>query len=187
MKVISLFIFSALISTTLAHIELDIHPEELQRIAQLLVQNYINNNMGPLPESRVHFFLHHVKIFGFTTMNIIGLIISLASANVLTTIIEVKYGLAKSPPVTTAPATTTTIPTFKVNNDSEMSDDVIQFGCYRGVCWRSCNSQNVTANSLCYTSPIPEVYDYHRCSQPADCSPCWECVDRCKSMYLILL
>lgn len=117
-----------------------------------------------------------------------GLIFSLSSANVITTMIEVKYGLSKPTSTTTsttAPATTTTTTSspFKVNNHSEMCDNVVRFGCDRGVCWRSCNSQNVTANSSCYTSPTPEVHDYHRCTHSTDCSPCWECVDLCRSMY----
>lgn len=191
MKVVSILILAVLCSSTLAHIVLDIQPDELQRIAEILVQNYVDNNLGPLPRAaRMHFFFHHVKKFGFTTMNMFGLIFSLTSANVITSMIELKYGLIKPSSTTSIPSsstsTTITPSLFKLNNYPEMCDNIVRFGCDRNVCWRTCNSQNVTANSLCYTSPTPEIHDYHHCTHSTDCSPCWECVDLCKTNFDLL-
>lgn len=53
----------------------------------------------------------------------------------------------------------------------------IDFGCNRGVCWRSC-SMNVPGTKMwCYTSPMSR--EYKQCKDANDCQPCWECIEPC--------
>lgn len=60
MKVINILILSVLCSSALAHIVLDIQPEQLQRIAEILVQNYVDHNLvtGSI---KLHFFSAMLK------------------------------------------------------------------------------------------------------------------------------
>lgn len=157
---------------TSAHLVIDIEPEEMQRIAEVLVENYISHNLTPRTTSTRNIVFSHIKKISLGVVQLMGITLSLVSANLIT---------SKFEPVIESDAT--------INNDNitvlkpSCNRD---FGCNRNVCWRACDadsSDNGKNKSLswCFTTPKPEARKYQQCIHSHDCSPCWECLGGCHS------
>lgn len=160
-------IFAILCTCASTHIVIDIEPEELQRVAEILVQNYVDHNLGPIPTSTTKNILPLVIKFALHAMQLIGITITLVSANLITSMFE-----STSESIIPDNITTTFKPSEMCNRD---------FGCERNVCWRECGAANGKNNSWCYTTQRPELYEYQQCLHSYECSPCWECLGPCHS------
>lgn len=154
-----------------AHIVIDIDPTEMQRVAEILVENYLAHNLQTPPISTQSVIFSKVQKILLSIVQLFGITLSLVSANLLTSIFE--------------PTIITPHQTMIVDKITSPSPRMCEhdFGCDRNVCWRNCDSSNAHKNSSvkswCFTSPNTEAHDYQRCIYPHDCSPCWECVGAC--------
>lgn len=174
MKVSIIFIlFSLFYTYSHAHIVIDIEPDELQRVAEILVQSYLSQNFSPRTVITRNIVLSHIKKITSSTVQLCGIMITLVGANLLTKIFEPsiapsQYSFADN--ITSASASI--IPSELCKRD---------FGCDRNVCWRTCGEEMVDGerNKWCYTSPKSEIRDYQQCVHSYDCSPCWECIGVC--------
>lgn len=165
-----------LFSITHAHLVIDIEPEEMQRIAEILVENYLANNLTPQTAVARNTVLSHIKKISFGIIQLFGITISLVSANLLTSLFE--------PTIVTPPEINSN--SVNITNHETMEMCNRDFGCSENVCWRSCDagSTNQIQNknnqkSYCYTTPKPESHKYQQCIYAHDCSPCWECLGSC--------
>lgn len=156
------------------HISIDIEPEEMQRIAEILVENYMVHNLTPRPRIGTIALVSKIKKIALGVVQLIGITLSLVSANLITS----KFERIASP--------------MTINNDN-ITAAIVEpmdicdrdFGCNRNVCWRACDSgtdyEKGDSHSWCFTTPDPETHNYQQCIYPHDCSPCWECLGSCHS------
>lgn len=167
-----LCIFAAFYTITLAHIVLEMNPDELQRIAEILAENYLTHNLRPQPIT-ISAQFKKVSVYA---LQLLGVTISLVSANILSSAI---LDPPSSPQMLITNNVTSIAPAQMCNRD---------FGCIRNVCWRACDEstgrkQNRTA-SWCWTTANTEARKYKQCIDHHDCSPCWECLGQCHSQKL---
>lgn len=170
-----LCIFAALYTGTVAHVVIDIDPEEMQRIAEILVENYLTHNLTPLPRPTVFIQFKKVTVY---VLKLVGITISLVSANLLSSMFE--------PAISSHP-------TIISNNISSVAPVQLcdrDFGCVHNVCWRACDAsvdvqhgENRT-RTWCWSSPNAETHGFQQCIYAHDCSPCWECLGQCHSRKL---
>lgn len=163
------------------NIVLDMNPDDLQKIAELLVESYITHNVKPRYMSTTSRVLAQLKKVSSSTLQFFGITMSLVGANLLTTILEPKITSTQTTIVGNS-SSNKFEPTHTplVGNISSVSSCEKFVGCDGNACWRSCYTTNNT-NSWCYTSPNPAIRDYHRCNHAYECSPCWECLSACQT------
>lgn len=164
-----------------AHIVINIEPEQMQRIAQILVDDYITHNVPPsrntLGQSIGRFF--DLKKIAVGVAQLIGVTISLVSANIIS---------AKFEPTIISPTPTVINKiTHHGNNTSFRPSEICveDFGCDRNICWRSCDkglNNHDNSPKWCYTTSKPGSHKYQQCIYAHDCSPCWECLGTCHSL-----
>lgn len=145
----------------------------MQRIAEILVENYISHNITPQISTRSSVLLKIKKIV-VGLVQFIGITVSLVSANLLTSVFQ---------PVNIPPAMTDiyigNVSTYK---PSQMCN--WDYGCDRNVCWRTCDVGSSVhgknnSQAFCYTTPRSDGHNFQQCIYPHDCSPCWECLGPC--------
>lgn len=189
MKVSTVFILILLINLTYCqtNIVLGIDPDDLQKIAELLVENYITHNVKPRYISTTSRVLAQLKKVSSSTLQLFGITMSLVGANLLTSVLDPKI----TPTIVGNSASTIFEPTHAPlvgNITSVASTEACEkfVGCDGNVCWRSCYTTNNNTKSWCYTSPNPAIRDYHRCNHAHECSPCWECISACQTGQLLV-
>lgn len=184
LRISFIIIFSSMVLTQ-AHIAIDIEPEEMQRIAEILVENYLTHNLSPHTTLTRNGFFLRIKKVSICAVQLIGITVSLVSANLLTSILDPFV----VPPTTMAIASNVNNITASAYTPTPSQLCNREFGCDRNVCWRSCdagssvhlkNSTHVM-QSWCYTTPNQNARKYQQCIYPHDCSPCWECLGECNS------
>lgn len=157
LSLLSLFF---VISIVTANIIIDVEDGQLQSIAEILVQNYIENN---IPQTGYN-NNKNVKKFVFASIQLVGITISLVTANLITALFEPSAGVVHLNPIS---ENTTLKPSPICDAD---------FGCDRGACWRTCGN---SSNSACFTTSTPTLREFHTCKKSVECSPCWSCVGPC--------
>lgn len=169
------FAIICILFAALSHgaIVIDIEPEEMQRIAEILVENYLEHNLTPRAIlSRRDQVIIQVKKISLCLTKLMGITMSLVGANLITSMFESN---ALPPMITNATSENSTAkkPSELCNRD---------FGCDRNICWRACDVDPINkefSESWCYTTPKPEMHTYQQCIYSHDCSPCWECLGSC--------
>lgn len=150
-----------------AHISIDIEPDELQRLGEILVESYFEQNLLS-GRSR----LSHCKKITQSIAQICAIMFSLVGANLITNALQ-PISMSNTEENTTSFIQPTPFkPSEKCNYD---------FGCDRGVCWRSCETASNVPESWCYASPPNETMKIKPCTHALDCSPCWKCGGVCNS------
>lgn len=148
-------------------IAINIETEEMQRIAEVLVESYLENNLRQnIPRRFV--ILAGLKKIAIGSVQYIGIMLSLVGANIITKMFESPY----QPEIILSEKKTTATESEQCPHD---------FGCDHRVCWRSCGENETTTDSWCYTSPTPEKRQYKECEDSLDCSPCWDCISACQN------
>lgn len=145
-------------------IVIDLDEEELQQIAAILVENYIDTNL--VRKQNVH-FLKHVKKAVTNISQFMGIMFSLVGANILTKIYEQSEQFS--------------IITNEKNLNTKITDEIDNicnhiYGCDDGRCWRTCDEKSKT---ICFTNPIFK----QKCSSAEDCEQCSECATICESTF----
>lgn len=163
---------------TNGHIQIDIEPEELQSIGEVLVQSYLTHNLIQRQRTTRNAIISQTKKFACNIMQLTALIISLVSANLLTAVLQ---PIPVHKMTTYENITTTTTVAANILKPSEMCP--YDFGCDDYLCWRSCDTgkKETNGSSWCYTSPQPKKHEFKHCVYPYECSPCWACIGPCNS------
>lgn len=177
--IFSVFIF-LIQCVSSANVVVDIDPDELQRIAEILVENYLLHNLSPTTTPMRNKFLMHVKKISGSFSQLCGITLSLVGANLITSWIQ-----SSTPIINTQETAHKCQANYSSFNPSKICDK--EFGCDRNICWRSCddvhdgNKTLINTHSWCYTTPTHSSHTYQQCIYPHDCSPCWECLGGCHS------
>lgn len=172
MNVSSIFIMlSLLCAFSQGNIVIYIEPDELQRVAEILVQSYISQNLTPQTGLQRNIVFTYMKKFSYSTVQLVGIMFSLVGANLLTKIFEPNV----------LPLQSSIIDNDNNNSTSIKPSQLCKsdYGCDRNVCWRSCGKESDDTRSWCYTTPNLESRNYQQCIYSYDCSPCWECIGVC--------
>lgn len=130
-------------------IAINMETDEMQKIAELLVESYLTNNLRQFTPQRVVIFKQLKKI-AMGSVQYIAIMISLVGANLLTKIFEAKPFFANNHEVQ-----------FPRNSSSVLKNCPHDFGCELNVCWKLCNKISDKVNiSWCHTSPNPQKREY---------------------------
>lgn len=177
---VKIFVCLVFVSFIVAHnVVINIDPDEMQRIAEILVEDYLTHNLMPQTNSRKKNIIVYVKKVIFSVIQLCGITLSLVGANLMTKALEPSVQMNNvfndnSSISRATPNISRAIPMQICDRD---------FGCDRNVCWRSCgdkhNNGKKTTNSWCFTTPDLKKYQYKQCNHPSECSPCWECLGSC--------
>lgn len=159
-KVLFTFLFlSTFILSQLNGVTIDIEPNEMNQVSEI-IQSFINNPNQVLQPQRgifVRFFLPHLIKFSHSIYQMCAAVAVLVTANLLSKKWE---------------------PSFSSEISSEMID--IEYGCYRNRCWRTCDvekNQKFTTG-WCYIA-INLEENYKNCDSFMECSPAWNCLEKC--------
>lgn len=174
--IIPKFLFFIIIGYTICngHITIDIEPEELQRMGEILVETYVQQQLTPRSTSSV--ILSHGKKIACGIMQLIGILLTLVGANIATSRLD-HFMIPKSSVVNIGAAVN--VSTF---TPSKMCKS--DFGCDANVCWRTCDSElgvGEENKSWCYTTPKKNEKKIQQCSHSYECSPCWDCLGPCST------
>lgn len=177
------FLFFTIIGITICngHITIDIEPNELQRMGEILVETYIQQQQQQLTHLSVtSVILSHGKKLAFGTLQLLGLLLTLVGANIATSRLE-HFMMPTSSVVNNVVNNISASVDVPIFDPSEMCES--DFGCSQNLCWRTCNEsddKNIT-QSWCYTSPTPNEPHFYQFSYSYECSPCWVCLGPCSA------
>lgn len=167
MSPLKFVVFLCLISLSMTSVVIDLEEDELQQIAAILVDNYIEHNLVPKCNSYVSVYL---KKGAANLGQFVGIMFSLVGANILTKM----YEHSTAEPTIIA----------DINNNSTILSEICDFdndhGCDAGQCWRSCGEQSEVSNSFCFTMSKSK----EKCSSSDDCNECGECINECTKYVL---
>lgn len=171
MFVLKVVVFFSMILLTTTSIVIDLSEEELQTVAAILVDNYVENNLQKHNLMSTKYFKKSLSTVG----QFAGIMFSLVGANILTKM----YERAMEP--TVIPSTTTTVEEIKT---SILDSCHHIFGCDDGKCWRTCNEKSETKPNyeICIVKPISTSNKNNQCVSADDCTPCGECISECKDV-----
>lgn len=150
--------------------------ESLERLGEMLIENYISNNLRPRATLTRTMWRKMGGILEFV-LQMIGVTASLIAANIFSPYFQTVFNLKEIPQ---SPRTAVTILSrVRYNNGTLTPGNLCpnDFGCDRNLCWRSCHHED-NQTSWCYTRK-PDKRAYAQCIEMADCSPCWECLGHC--------
>lgn len=144
-----------LLSSAMASIVIDLDEEELQVIAGILIENYIDSNLTP--KKNIH-FAKYVKKAASNVGQFTMIMFSLVGANILTKMYEESVQLEK----TTG------------EEINAVCDNL--YGCDAGQCWRTCSD---SMDTICLTEPIKKDAN-KKCLSATDCTQCGDCISECE-------
>lgn len=172
--VVLLLILSAFLVNS--NIVINMDQDSLEQLGEMLIQNYIHNNLTPRTTFRKSMWGKTIK-FIVCVLHLIGITTSLIAANIFTPFFQ-----AINPKEYATQSTGLNIisnPSYK--NTTFAPSDLCphDFGCDRNLCWRTCHRGHKDEKlSWCYTTK-PNSGKYSRCIEMPECSPCWECLGSC--------
>lgn len=166
---VNVLFFLIILGQTSSDIAIDIEPEELQRMGEMLIRHYSTRNIlhnGGIPTSNYRKVLLNVA-------QLIGITCSLVGANLITNALQ--------PYPAINPQINEMIPS--IANDTIKPSEICKydFGCDENLCWRTCDDGMSNGQSWCYTAPKAEKRKIQSCGYSFECSPCWDCVGACFS------
>lgn len=168
MKVISILVVCVVLHKCVdvdASISIDIEPEELERIAAILVESYISQNVRPHPHqiaSLKRNILLWLKKASSTFIPLVGITSSLVAANLLTTWFQSPHNveIIETPLIQNV--------SFATENSFMQSENTTplqildickrEYGCHDYICWRTCGVQEQNKTSWCFIAPKPGNY-----------------------------
>lgn len=174
MKIASIvFAWFLILSFCLIHsnafVSIDIDPDDLDKVGEF-IQTIINGERGVPPKKLI------LKKAFFGSIHLLGVMMALVGANVLSTI------LITDVPVPVVPVPDVSVPQLIEPNQIQANKTelcYIDYGCINGVCWRRCNTDVKEDKLWCHTGPNPQLRKMQPCSVHSDCSICWECLESC--------
>lgn len=177
-KVLIIFFLACVI---LQHqcVTIEIQPDELEQIGEILIQAYMQHpTTSIVTQRRGTALISMAKTATRGLLQLLGILFTLVGANILTSKLEHQINLTPNHQIVKQDD-------VKVNIDETMQTAPLKqcnqndYGCDDNLCWRTCDTSN--GNSTCYTSPNSKEKIIHRCIFSKECSPCWECMTLCES------
>lgn len=173
MKFLFIFFFFALISVQSMAITIEIEPEDIVEVSDIL-QSFITTNQQLASQTSVRLaIIRTLKRATCGVVKLTGVLFTLVGANLLTSKFESKVNLQPIEKI----AQISSPPKICTN----------EFGCTTNMCWRTCdqanNNNNQSDNELrkrawCFISKN-KTSTYHACTYPYECSACWNCSSPC--------
>lgn len=161
-------------------ITIDIEDEDLQRIGEILVQHYVEQQLTSATKSTIS---TKVKAFSLGVLQLLGVMLTLVGANLLTAKLD--------------SSTSNSFNHVTSNNNTFNFCKHFDYGCDRNICWRMCEKEmesvanvgennktivaNATLSTWCYTTANPGERDFQQCLYAYECSPCWTYLGPCHS------
>lgn len=168
---ISLCIFLFVIHSE-GFITINIDPEGMDQVNEFIQTIGINIQSHPLTfYQRNRVCLKIMKDTTIAILQLFGVFLTFVAVNHVSTSevsVEQKEQYPQSEIIFRNPT--------KANNFEYTKMCKTDYGCNKNLCWKECNSIVNGTKLWCYTSPTG---DLHRCSGAEDCSPCWDCIERC--------
>lgn len=167
--IIFFLIASAILSYSNGHITIEIEPNDVHQLSDIL-QTFIENHHVPTRQrsSLKCVIYHSIKTLSSGIIQLIGIMLSLVGANLLTMKLE----------HSTNSVNQIKSPTSMFNEECKHD-----FGCTGNICWRTCgdinNPSEEAAQKICFTSSQPNITNIQRCTYAYECSPCWSCSTPC--------
>lgn len=161
-------------------ITIQIEPENLQQIGEVIMQAYMQQQPIVLqtPTTRCAHISSAAKKISRGIIQLLGIMMTLVGANLLTTKLE-SFVVVNQPEFSAKNITTPTI----IQSDKCHEYD---YGCDDNLCWRTCDVSADYEKSVeninqpwCYTSPNES--EFQPCNFSYECSPCWNCLSPCKT------
>lgn len=169
-----------------AFISINIEPDDFDAVSDFLHQIMVNGRpVESVQSDNQALIVRHVKKVVFSIIQMLGIMLTLIGANLITTMLD--YPVPAPAPNFVNHRPQISYQEKSVDNYSKIIDIQhaekcnIDFGCDRNVCWRSCNV-NVSASEKkmwCYTAPDQRTFHHQKCDSTSDCSLCWECIEPC--------
>lgn len=158
-----------------SHISIGIDPEDMDRVSDFFEGIIFNSH--PIVQQparpRCSSIIRLTKKFLISAIQMFGIMITLVGANLLTSKL--------SGPVP-ANCQNELFNELEKNVTSIIEKCEIDFGCNRGLCWRSCTvQQNYDKNytSWCFAAPGKQSKKFQQCKNHLECSGCWPCSYPC--------
>lgn len=151
---------------TNAYVTIQIEPEDIQNIGDILMQ-FQQHRLVINPQSRYVQIIPLCKSFSRAILQMMGIMLTLVGANVLTSKLE---------SFTIVPQVTNITTLHKIR-PSQLCPH--EFGCDGNLCWRTCDGEKMIGQSWCYTSKKNET-EFQKCNFSHECSPCWDCLTSCE-------
>lgn len=182
MKVLSLFlgvcVCAFYVCQTKAHITIQIEPNEIDQIVNILQTMIHQNHNIQHPSVRIRlcqFLIPLAKSSMRCITQMTAIMMTLVGANLITTRLEA--------PITSFQMTSINSP--QSTETPQMYEN--SYGCASNYCWRTCENENDTIKKntqqkkWCITmKPNGTSFAAVECVDHHDCSPFWRCLSRCE-------
>lgn len=181
MKVISVcfVLFFIYVCQLNAHISIQIEPNEIEQISEILQGFILRQHDQQQPPTRryrlCYMLIPFLKSISRGLTQMVAIMMTLVGANLVTSRMETTFQLNQ--------LSVENIPQTSVSTQNEHCKN--EYGCNSNLCWRACGEvdiNNNTKHKLCFTAR-PNGTSFEACAQTLDCSPCWSCLSRCQSIY----
>lgn len=193
---------------TNGRLRINFDSDDLERIGMAVVEAYFHRNL--IRRSRFnltnsHAFWVYTRKISINILQLLGITISLVSANILTSIYQqniihfaTQQNFTHMTSVTSAiPESPATQPRILLNDINKWNNNdtcagpsqlcPYNFGCDNNLCWRSCKVESKNSNAnvkvFCYTTANPITKKLQQCVHLNDCSSCFHCVGLCHVRY----
>lgn len=169
--IIFFLIVSAILSHSNGHITIEIEPNDVHQLSDIL-QTFIENHHLPTRQrSSLKCVIYHgIKTMSSGIIQLIGIMLSLVGANLLT--MKLEHSMTSVNQIKS--------PTSMFVHGEECKHD---FGCTENICWRTCeessNPSGKVDQKICFTSSHSNITNFQRCTYSYECSPCWSCSTPC--------
>lgn len=168
-----ILLFSLILIQTIAHLTIEIEPEDIAQLSEILQSFITDGGQHITTRSLSRSVFHFVKLTSCSVVKLIGVMLTLVGANLLTTRMDHPTIVREiqSPPKTSPPSE------FVCKQD---------IGCTSNLCWRTCdNPVNKQSGGLepekkawCFTAENATA-THHACTYAYQCSACWQCSRPC--------
>lgn len=180
-KIVLALLIVGVISSN-SNIVINMSDSSLERLGEMLIENYITNNLAPRETSGNSFLWKMIKFFICVTQ-LIGVTLSLIAANIFTPYFQSLYTnsdtIQSTAPIKSVISFISHSSSGKNTSFSPSTMCPHDFGCDRNLCWRTCHRGHKNEKlSWCYTSK-PNSGKYTQYIEMQECSPCWECFGSC--------
>lgn len=154
--IILLYLTTTFLYHTSGHITIQIETDDLQQLGEIIVQHMQDQPL--IPQSRRNTCVKFIKI-SRSVLQMIGIILTLVGANLLTSKLE---------PFVAHLKTRLNVTSINISPLEICGND---FGCDENICWRSCNDSSASPKSeknlnqsWCYTSAKSNGSEFQSCA-----------------------
>lgn len=169
-----LFLTLLLIFHSEAYININIDPEDMDRVSDFFHTIMVNQQPPRLQSSTSCVSI--VKKAIYSSIHLVGVMLSLVGASALSSYLSLNEAPIQY--IRQAEVQNQNISRY-MNRLKSAKTCSIDFGCHHNVCWRMCHADDPGLHLWCHTASNPLSRKLQHCRASADCSICWECIETC--------